>query len=53
MMVTTSFSFLVLFKSNELSNNVFQNFFISLFHFTLEVKSILKFVSSVVRVGNL
>ena len=46
MMVTTLFSFLVLFQSTELSNHVFQNFIISLFHFTLEVKSILKFVSS-------
>ena len=46
MMVTTLFSFIVLFQSNELSNNLFYNFIISLIHFTLEVKSIMKLGSS-------
>ena len=45
-MLTTLFSFLVLFQSSELSNNVFYNFIIALIHFTLEDKSILKFGSS-------
>ena len=46
MMVITLFPFLVLFQSSELSNHVFYNFIISVIHFTLEVKSILKFGSS-------
>ena len=44
-MVTTLFSFLVLVQSNDLSNHVFYNFIISLIHYTLEVKYIVKFGS--------
>ena len=46
MIVITLFSFPVFFQSSELSNHVFYNLITSLIHFTLEVKSILKFGSS-------
>ena len=46
MMITTLFSFLVLFQSSEFSNHVFSNFVIALIHFTLEDKYILKLGSS-------
>ena len=46
MMVTTLFSFPVLFESSEFSNHVFYNFIITLIHYTLEDKFILKFGSS-------
>ena len=36
-LVTTLFSFPVLFQSSELSNHVFYNFIISLIHFTLKL----------------
>ena len=46
MIVTTLFSFPMLFQSSEFSNHVFYNFIIALIHFTIEDKYILKFGSS-------